>query len=236
MLNTTTKLHMLLLFTIIAVALYMYFLYKEIKSFQDDIVTMKKQINTILQGGGQQKVVTASPENEKEREKEQQEQITVNLNDLDCLDGLEDGSVMVHNQNQSHDQSAVVCEQSYDDQESVHSEEIKQILTNIQDIEEVSTPYPDPIVSSEKSANDEQSQQQQLSAATASPNSITILEDDIISFTEKHTVDQDLSLLSDEELNKMKYDDLRNFLRKKGVTAKGSKPEVIQKIKSLRVM
>lgn len=220
MLNTTTKLHMLLLFTIVAVALYMFFLYKEIKSFQDDIVVMKKQIQGILQGGGSENVKSVTPSLE-QQPKQKPDNFTV---DKDVGDNLK-------NKDMDHDD---------EDSESVHSDDIKNILTNIQDIEEsdddnnvedvadVDTPMKEQDIAAPEN------QEECIEAAPIISNSITILEDDIIAFTGKHTVEQDLSLLSDEELDKIKYDDLRGFLRKRGIAAKGNKKEVIKTIKELK--
>ena len=47
-------------------------------------------------------------------------------------------------------------------------------------------------------------------------------------------VDVELSTMSVEELEKLKYEDLKNYLKSKGVSYKGKKPDLIENIRSLK--
>jgi len=98
-----------------------------------------------------------------------------------------------------------------DDDESVTSIEIKSILTNIHQVDEAS----DDVTLDT------------IPAPTTTPVVATPLS------TTKYTSDSDLFALDLEELKQVKYDDLRNFLRKKGHNVKGNKSEIIEKIHEL---
>jgi hypothetical protein len=97
-----TKLHILLIMTVVGIALYMYLLYKEIRLFQEDINIMKAQIFQIQ---------NALPSKKEYLVKESE---------------VEDKNVIVDNVNNDDDE----------DNDSVTSNEIKKILTNIHDEDE----------------------------------------------------------------------------------------------------
>lgn len=178
MIPMAAKLHMMLLLICVAVAVYMYFIYKDVREMQTEMHVLKKQMNELLsQQGGE-----SLPQS-----KENVEKATIKINK-----GVE---------SQPPKSVNVVFENIDDDDASVTSNEIKDILTNIQDVDEVHNITVDP-----------------------DPDEFVI--------NEKKPV-PDLSLLSEIELMAMKYDDLRNYLRRQGSNPKGTKQELVKKIKGI---
>jgi hypothetical protein len=57
---------------------------------------------------------------------------------------------------------------------------------------------------------------------------------DIVGDEDVVIADEDLSLFVETELDKLKCEDLRNYLRSRNMDIKGKKPELIQKILSIR--
>jgi len=149
-----TKLHILLIMTVAGIALYMYLLYKEVKVFQEDIVVIKQQIHQ-LQTGGSTKCVAPPP----------------------TVAAAPD-----------EPKSAVVILEDDDDDDadaaaSVTSNEIKDILTNIHDSEDVVAPLA-----------------------------------------------EDVSKMSEEELNTLSYSVLRDYLKNQKLSYKGTKADFIKRI------
>ena len=101
-----TKLHVLLIMTIIGISLYMYLLYKEVKIFQDDLMLLKQQL---LQ---QQQILQI-------QQQQQQQQPTVKKVEAKIL------------KQEVHTKEIIE-----DDDISVTSNEIKDMLTNIQETAE----------------------------------------------------------------------------------------------------
>lgn len=205
MLSSMTKLHLILIFTVVAVALYMYFLYKEIKDFQADVQNIKKQVHEIITKQGGNSAVCELPIAPKPQTNVPVTQtdvvasatIEVSTNIVDTDSGNED--VISECDPQEAVEENIITTNEDDDNISVTSNEIKDILTNIQDVDESELSDqrpPDVIVGERKTL-------------------------------------PDMASMSIEELNALKYDDLRNYLRKHGVHMKGTKQELITKIKSL---
>lgn len=119
-----TKLHLILVFTVIAVAMYMYFLYKEIKVFQSEVQEIKSQVQKIMSGQDQQpavcQIVPMPPKPDAEVVPAAPPSVSAaSADDQDPINNDED----------------VVFENQDDDDMSVSSNEIKEILTNIQDVD-----------------------------------------------------------------------------------------------------
>ena len=144
-----TKLHLILVFTVVSVAFYMYFLYKEIKVFQNEVMTIKKQVHAILTSQpleAQVCPVSAPSQAPEEPLPEQFEQIETDDN-------------LVLNNDDDEDDGEV----------SVTSNDIKEILTNIQDTEPDAAPATAaPVVQAETKVMDDLSQmnQEQLTCYT----------------------------------------------------------------------
>lgn len=205
-----TKLHLLLLFTIVAVALYMYFLYKELKSFQDDVANLKKQVQTLLHGQP-----VAQP---------LQPAVMV------PVPVPSPASVVVSTQVPS--KPAVVISQNVDEDDlSVTSNDIKDILTNIQDVDE-DEPQPTTPTPVQAAPISEQNHEESLPSDDEVHETVSIMMEDDIVMTEKKPC-PDFANMTESEISKMKYDDLRNFLRNQGINMKGTKQELVTKIKSI---
>lgn len=215
--DNVLKLHVLLVCTMIAIGAYMFFLYKEIKYFQLELESLKKQITiNRLQANDEQC--------KKKDNKDTTCSITSNTATTNTT-GTTNNTTrtsnnttgMTNNTTSPIQPSTVhvvqpaavmIIDNVDNDIESVTSNEIKDILTNIQTVD-----------------YDETTPDEALEEATIS------FEDEII-MTEKKLL-PDYSSMTDEELQKTKYDDLRNYLRSQGVNVKGPKQDLILKIKEI---
>jgi len=112
-----TKLHILLIMTVVGIALYMYLLYKEVKIFQDEIIVIKQQVHSLqmaASGVTKPQVPPASL-------------VKTTMNKVHEAD-VDDPIVVV--------ESIIEEDEADDDVHSVSSAEIKNILTNIhEDVE-----------------------------------------------------------------------------------------------------
>lgn len=172
--SITMKLHFLLIMTIVGVGLYMYLLYKEIRSFEKDIHELRMRVQAL---SVQDVAPIQQPQNIDETKPSDQQ-----CGETRCVEST-DGAYITTND---------------DDNLSVTSNEIKDILTNIEDEDA------DASVDGKQKNNAEQE------------------------------VETEFTSLTEGELSTHKYDDLRNFLRKKGINMRGSKQDIINKILSLQ--
>jgi hypothetical protein len=175
----------------VGITVYMVFLYKEVRGFERDIAEMKKQILSIQ---AQSNHITAINNTKTE-------ECSISTAGLTCVAPAKQ-SISV----QKPTTNATPVEYvSDDDADSVTSNEIKDILTNIHDDgEEPDDAETDNVVH-----------------RSATFQFITDNDD---------VEEKDLTSLNETELQSMKYDDIRNFLRKKGFSNKGTKQDYIQKI------
>lgn len=200
-----TKLHILLVCTIIAVGLYMYFLYKELKTFQDDMASMKKQMQGLLTCPNAPAPTPTSQQG--------------------VVPKADGNDVQVQAAPIVRPSTPQVYDNIDEDVMSVTSNEIKDILTNIQNVDEDDNDNED----------DNEHDNEHDGNGTGCGNhgepleeTKICFEDDIIMMEKKPW--PDFSNMSEDDMAKMKYDDLRSFLRSKGVNVKGSKQELINKI------
>lgn len=114
--SIATKLHFLLIMTIIGVGLYMYLLYKEIRSFEKDITDLRIKVQSISVA-------------------QQQTSGQHHAQPIDVVDDSIPDSCYVKHQDEVLN-NEVVTANNDDDNMSVTSNEIKDILTNIQDDEQ----------------------------------------------------------------------------------------------------
>lgn len=111
----------------------------------------------------------------------------------------------------------VEFEEDDDDNASVTSNEIKNILTNIRN---------------DDSDNDSDCDDANVAIADTQPRPEQAESASDPCVVSKSS--QDLTLLSLEELNHCKYDDLRLYLRKSGHNIKGTKQDLIKKILDMK--
>ena len=185
----STKLHILLILTVVGVSLYMFMLYKEVKLFEKDLAMMKIDMANLRL---EKEVVTDRQKETKPKPK----------------------PVPV------------------DDDVSITSNEIKDILTNIQQVDE---DEPDEIRDEiheeihdeihdeihEKIIHEEDEDIKSIIETSISPNDCNFPNNCNFEMTE-------------DQLNACKYDDLKVMLRKNGITIRGSKSELIKKILMLK--
>jgi hypothetical protein len=182
--SITTKLHFLLIMTMIGIALYMYLLYKEVRSFEKDINDLRIKVQAL-------NVAQQHPHS-----------ALVDVVDNNC----NETSCSAHLNQPSADESVdLTDDDDNEDDASVTTNEIKDILTNIQEDEPVESVTPTPPVTEDEKE----------------PVQTGVDET------------YELKALSESELQTLKYDELRTYLRKQGVNVRGTKQEMIQKILAL---
>jgi cell division septum initiation protein DivIVA len=148
------KMQMLLLLSSVFITVYLYYLFKELNQYQNEVRDIKTQLVSLEKRIASTTVPDASP------------QVCV----------VQDTSTQYHQ---------VPVGDQEDDQVSVTSNEIKDILTHI--------------------------------------------EDDA-SLVQPEEVPKSIDEMTELELSAVKYDDLRNYLKKLGQPTKGTKVELIQRI------
>ena len=217
--SVQTKLHILLLMLCVGITLYMYILYKEVRGFEKEIYDIKRQVSALaavsplpnvqVLGEGQTTVLVPTPPG-----------ADANANTTTTTKANADGGLVYENE---------------DDDVSVTSNEIKEILTNIQDDDDVA-----------EDKNNETHKAQEVPPAapvlakeavvTPVPTPATAIATAETSNTPEVSVAKDdaLAALTDDEVKSMKYDDVRNILRKRGIKFQGNKQEVISYVLKLR--
>jgi hypothetical protein len=203
MLSTAGKMHLLLIATVLGVGLYMYLLYKELHVFERDIADLRIKVQSIL----------AQLPNQSRIEVVESEPVGVSAaaTATTVQVGVPDVSA-----NQVEEQVEKTIDVTSDESESVTSNEIKDILTNIQDVvnEEISD---DDFV--DLTQVPLQEQEKEKSNAAKKPRAKAKTSD------APHV---DLCLLSEDEIRKISYDNLRSLLRVHGVSnPKGTKEDLV---------
>ena len=203
MLSIATKLHILLILTVVGIALYMYLLYKEVKIFQDELVVIKGEL-TEIKSRGINNPITASISNNISKPVigEQQPPLANKLASVVAV--------------ASHDSE---CFDDEDDNESVTSNEIKNILTNIHDDD----------VDVEDVADVEDIEDVSIVREVHSPEDVKSTDKVTLSFKSDSLEFSDFSMLSEEELNTVTYDKLRAYLRSTGNSTVGNKAELVKR-------
>lgn len=200
MLSTAGKMHLLLIATVLGVGLYMYLLYKELHVFERDIADLRIKVQSIL------------------AQLPNQSRIEVVDSQPACIQVPQVETVVPSSQvvekvveNQVEKNMDVTSD---DDSESVTSNEIKDILTNIQDVVNDEVDDDDYVDLTQVTL-----QEQEKSKTTRKPRAKSKTSD------AQHV---DLCLLSEDEIRKISYDNLRSLLRVHGVTnPKGTKDDLV---------
>lgn len=183
--SVAVKLHILLVVTILGVGMYMFMLYKEIRMFEKDLTDLRIKVNALSSS-------TLLPSNI-----------------LDIVSNKKSDD----NQTQPVNVKAEALESIDDDNDSVSSNEIKEILTNI---------HQDDVVDNETEIVPIDDKDKKVPEQNEEEITLTLKSEGV-----------DYSTCTDEFLQTQKYDDLRNFLRKKSIHIKGTKQDIINKILSL---
>lgn len=216
--SITAKLHMILVLLIIAVAVYMFLLYKELRIFEHDINVLKTQVSSLVLSADVKNAACAaasSTDDQVENEDIVTIPVPVQVPVVDIEAETNDGDV------------------DDDDDDTVAYDEINDIITNIQDDDSEDEEAVDVDI---VSASVDKIPSQEETASVEN----TVIDDDEVKQSiirgQMETVERDLSLLDDDTLSTLKCDELRSFLKTKlGVSVlKGTKQEFITKIKSLR--
>lgn len=210
MMSVTTKLHILLITTILGVGLYMFLLFKEIKMFERELADLRIKV---------QSIATHIPQNL-------------------GFDVVDNNTVVKTLERPQHTTIAeaiaaacpnIVADNMDDISEnmSVTSNEIKEILTNIQDLQEVDidvTAKVDSVKSGSGSGSEAEVEQGQRDETAVPRQKVVSGTFDVDSWAH----------LSDAEIQSLKYDELRAILRKRGMSGKGAKSDLISLVISLK--
>lgn len=210
--TVATKLHILLITTILGVGLYMFLLYKEIRMFERELADLRIKVQSVAS---------------------QMPPTTGQI--MDVVDSKSVCPMRSTIGEHVASQIAVIADNNDDpsDDMSVTSNEIKEILTNIQDIHEDATPDHDLPPTPTTDVPD----QTEVSAPTQAPTPIPTPLAPVVTVLKKTVEPVNLETwhtLSDEQINAMKYDDLRNIIRKRGVNIKGTKQELCNMVLSIK--
>ena len=199
-LSFATKLHMLLIMIVIAIGIYMFLLYKEVKIFQDELTSIKASLARFSSSAHG---LTLS-QNFSCRQ--------ISKKDLEIVD-----------EDQEEEEEEEDAEEEND--ESVTSQEIKEMLSAIQKEPE------------EEEEVEEKEKVIDITLKKAEPLKSKSLD---ISFSDKaaegeEEEEKDYSGMTSEELQQVKYEELRSFLKRKGqvLKGKGTKADLIKKIGEL---
>ena len=195
MVSVQTKLHILLLMLCVGITLYMYILYKEVRGFEKEIFDIKRQVTALS-------AVSPMPNLQMIGEDDKTSSSAVAVASVP-LPPYEDKKPPTGS-------SGLVYVN--DDEVSVTSNEIKEILTNIQDDED------------EGGDGDEDTPVSSEPEPEATPAPVA----------EQKPKDDALANMTDDQIKSMKYDDIRNILRKRGIKFQGNKQEVISQVIKLR--
>lgn len=218
MICLSTKLHILLLLVVILIALYLIYIYREVKVFEKEINLIKSDL--LLLKDTNQKVCRL------------QEQVPQKRHSIPSQNSVH--SAIPHSATGVSLAALPVATAppvtpmrtepvKDDDDSSVSSTEIKNILDNIDDelIQDKNTVI-------EEKRDDQQEVATGLNTVDSEPVHKNITE----GFQDLDMVETP-SVPSEETLQKMKYEELRALLKQHGVVAKGTKQEIIQKIIAL---
>jgi hypothetical protein len=239
MFTTSGRLHMICIMIFIMIAMYIVYIYREIKTFETEINTIKASIENIKDD--HIKFLTS-------QSLINQSSSQVNINKIHPVNNVPKiEEIKTDNTASTPMQHEVLDENSDDDENmSITSNEIKDILTNIQSIEEEEYKSPTDEALENKPLDEEKQltpHVEEYIEKTLEDTNTAIgfekfekvqneINESIASnvkeeVTKNNIIKKDMTV---EQLNGFKYDDLRSYIRKNGGSAKGNKQELIQKI------
>lgn len=193
MIPMTTRLHIILILTIIAVAVYMFLLYKELRIFEKDILQLRAQVNSLTMNMTDLKAKCVAPGPPQQ-----------------CMKPAADTTAI---ENVEIDQ---------DDDDSVASEEIRDLIDTIHNKDSDKEDDEEPEHSEQEPVQDKE-------ATVESEPDQPVIDDEQETPTSINDMDED-------ELNGQGMDALKTFLKEQGVAIKGrsTKRDLIQHILHLR--
>lgn len=220
----TSKLQILSLLAFAVIAAYMYFLYKDLTAFQDETKQLRQRVtsieNVILAG----RIRSADADADVDADDRQLIMATSAIIPVP-LNATATVTMPVTVTGAVHE---VEVEVESDDDESISSKDIKKLLTNMEGDADGASDDDMPALIEElqpKSDSESEPEPEPESVEKVVAEGAISKEPRVVDET-THAVKSPLSMTI-EELNKMHYDELRNYLRKKGHSGKGKKNELI---------
>jgi len=224
MLSVAGKLHLLLITTVLGVGLYMFLLYKEVNVFQKEIADLRIKVQAIVAQLPPLNVEVVSHAKSLEANHQVCSTIVAPATTIDSP---------VH-QVISVNKDIVDETDDLDDTTSVTSNEIKEILTNIQDdVPMFSDDYKEPSVPSD----DVDVSQTTTPVKKPKKESIVKNPEEIGQVSKARAAVEGINLyeMTDAQIREISYDNLRTVLRTYGVTnPRGSKSELVEKAIQVR--
>jgi hypothetical protein len=209
MIPITTRLHIIIVLTIVGVAVYMFLLYKELRIFEKEIYTLRGQVNSLSLAitdikGPQSCAIDKSEEITK-----------IEAIPIETIAMVDQAQAVMH---------------QMDDDASVSSNEIHDLIDNIEGNNDADEQQPDP------------EPEPQCTSRNVSLTDETVTIADVIEATIDEQILSDLPTsdtqplsienMNEEQLMQVNYDDLRLFMKNKGEAIKGriSKESLVKKV------
>ena len=220
-LSFATKLHMLLILIVIAIGIYMFLLYKEVKIFQDELTSIKASLARFSSSSA-----SSSAHG-------------LNLSQNFSCRRIPKGDLEIVEEDQEEEEEE---DAEGENDESVTSQEIKEMLSAIQKEPEEEEGEGEGEGEGEEVEKEEEEVEEKekvidIILKKAEPLKSKTLD---ISFSDKAAEgegeeEKDYSGMTSEELQQVKYEELRSFLKRKGqvLKGKGTKADLIKKIGEL---
>lgn len=209
--SITSRLHMILILTIVGVVVYMFLLYKEIRIFEREVQTLKGQVASLMVKAENCKAVGACTYETKDEIYLCKSPQAVETDSVEAV--IKESS-----------EGMTESEDEDEDAESVTSNEIKDLLTNIHDAEEVIDDNEIKQGILRKQMEDVRKAEEE--ALLPPPPSVegSVAGDD---------KDSSPKILTPVEVDALKYEELRSYLKQHNIVAKGTKSELLTKAKGL---
>lgn len=217
--SITTKLHLILILTIVGVAVYMFLLYKEVRLFEHDVRLLRAQVNSLemaVHAGAAPQTPPkpqGTPESLPTRPKQQQQEegLMDNAADLDI------------------------------DEDSVTSHEIQDLISNIQQVDDADDDIPAAAVTTTQVTHEthEFTDATLLSSpASETPVPQTSVVDEIgvdddavkdsIMRAQMASEKPEVKEMTRDELSALSFNEVRALLKSHGVQMQGKKNELIE--------
>jgi hypothetical protein len=223
--SITTKLHFILILTIIGIAVYMFLLYKEVRIFEHDVRNLRTKVASLELAIGERCLTSVFDS----VQKQQAQQVASPSVDPVKKEAVQaDGDIELNEDQQ--------------DDASVTSNEIQDLLSNIQQVDEHDHDH-------DHDHDQDQDHEvdppidiiEQPGSATQSVCNDDVIDDNDVKESilraqmheEEKREQKNVETFSEDELNSLKYNEVRVLLRKYGIQMQGTKQDMISRYQTL---
>lgn len=207
--NIGSKLHLVIIISAFLIILYLAYIYREIRSFDVQFSKLKHDVEQLkqIEATHQQKAIP--------------QPICVPSSAPQPLINVQTGEFVNPKSVQE------------DDDQSINSEEMINLIKNIQTLEEDSDHVQESVIAP-TNVLDHGKKTLVIEDTESETVNHPVVDMDSEEQEEQESHENDLSKISHEELSKLSNDTLKAYLRDKSVSTKGTKEQLISKIKSLQ--